>query len=638
MRIATRLRIISGVTTALLLVLAPVLVWSSIEFKKAKDDFVLADAIQDNLFERDSFRDQYFLYREERARLQWEQGKKKIEGLLRQARLQFKDESETDILDRLGRNDEDRAIIFQRIVDCTKALQAGAGNREVYEELDKRLASQLLVKAAAARNMTSALQEVASRRVEQRFKFLSIVIGCFAVALIIATNLASRQVGHLIRRRLAPLHTGAKIIADGNLDHRVNSGGADEFSELAVSVNEMTARLQSFTQKLEAELQAHQLTEIALQETQRDLLAVQRLSHVGNWRWDIRSDQHHWSEEIFAIYGRDPARGPAAYPEVKEYFTAESWQSLGAAVEQCLAEGGHYQCDAEVCRPDGQQRWILVFGEAVRDDQGEIVTLRGTVQDITKRKQAEAEILRSNTELEQFGYAISHDMRQPLRMISSYLQLLERSLKEPLDAKQQEYFRFAVDGAKRLDTMLVGLLEYSRIGRKGEAPTWVNSRSLIDDALLFLQVGIAEAQAAIDIGGDWPRLLANPNELLSLVQNLIGNAVKFRVDERRPEISVSSEIRGRRWRLRIADNGIGIDPKHAHELFQVFRRLHPRSTYEGSGIGLALCRRIVEHHGGRVWVESAGENQGSVFSVDLPIEAASRTPVPAAATYASAPA
>jgi light-regulated signal transduction histidine kinase (bacteriophytochrome) len=238
---------------------------------------------------------------------------------------------------------------------------------------------------------------------------------------------------------------------------------------------------------------------------------------------------------------------------------------------------------------------------------------------ITERKKYEEELKRSNAELEQFGYAISHDMRQPLRMISSYLQLIEISLSDQLDSEKRDYFNFAIDGAKRIDQMLVALLEYSRVGRMGELPRWIESRAVFDEALLFLQPAINEAQARLDISGDWPSIFVNHDEILRLMQNLIGNAAKFRVAGRTPEITITGKMGKNEWHLCVADNGIGLIPDQIKRLFQMFQRLQLRAVYEGNGVGLALCRKIVEHHKGRIWAESAGESQGSKFHVVLPV-------------------
>jgi light-regulated signal transduction histidine kinase (bacteriophytochrome) len=270
-------------------------------------------------------------------------------------------------------------------------------------------------------------------------------------------------------------------------------------------------------------------------------------------------------------------------------------------------------------RPDHSEFWGHLTGKRFFDASGQELGLIGVIVDINERKQAEMELLRSNTELEQFSYSISHDMRQPLRMISSYLQLLEKSLADQLDSDKREHFHFAIDGAKRLDAMLLGLLDYSRIGRKGEPPQWLESRSLLDEAMLYLQPAMTEAQATLHIEGRWPAVLVSPDEMLRLVQNLIGNALKFRLAGRAPEITVSSSLEGNRWLLCVADNGIGILPDQIGRLFQVFQRLQSRAAFEGTGIGLALCRKIAEHHGGRIWAESGGEGRGARFSIDIPV-------------------
>ena len=263
--------------------------------------------------------------------------------------------------------------------------------------------------------------------------------------------------------------------------------------------------------------------------------------------------------------------------------------------------------------------WVETFKTPVIDKNGNVLGTTGLARDITERKEYEEELKRSNAELEQFSYAVSHDMRQPLRVISSYLQLLEISIADQLDGEKRGYFDFAIEGAKRIDQMLVALLEYSRVGKMGEPPTWIESRALLDEALQFLQPAIAEAQAKVSIAGEWPRIFASHDEILRLLQNLIGNAAKYRIAGRAPEITVTGEVAGNEWRLCVADNGVGIIPDQIKRLFQVFQRLQSREAYEGTGIGLALCRKIAEHHKGRIWAESAGEGKGSKFCVVLPV-------------------
>ena len=270
-------------------------------------------------------------------------------------------------------------------------------------------------------------------------------------------------------------------------------------------------------------------------------------------------------------------------------------------------------------RHDGEYRWIFDHGVPRCDEQGVFLGYIGTCVDVTDHKEYEMELKRSNTELEQFSYAISHDLRQPLRMISSYLQLLEMSLTEQLEPEKRDYFNFAIEGAKRIDQMLVALLEYSRVGRMGEPFAWIDSRAVLDEALQYLQPALTEAGAQLEIMGDWPRIYASRDEILRLLQNLISNAAKYRVAGRIQRIVINSAQLENEWHLSISDNGVGIATGQINRLFQVFQRLHSRDTYEGTGIGLALCRKIAEHHRGRIWAESPGQQMGSKFCVALPV-------------------
>lgn len=230
------------------------------------------------------------------------------------------------------------------------------------------------------------------------------------------------------------------------------------------------------------------------------------------------------------------------------------------------------------------------------------------------------ELRESNAELEQFAYVASHDLRQPLRMINSYLQMLERRLAGQLDEDNKKMMDFATGGAQRLDEMLVSLLEYSRVGRKGQPMEVFSSRDAVNEALRFLKPEIEENQANIGIKGDnWPEVEASRDELTRLFQNLISNAVKYHPPQEKPEITL--EVQAKKegyWLFSVADQGIGIDPEQVDRLFKVFQRLQTRDKFEGTGVGLAICRKIVERHGGKIWVESEGEGQGSCFYFTLP--------------------
>ena len=308
-------------------------------------------------------------------------------------------------------------------------------------------------------------------------------------------------------------------------------------------------------------------------------------------------------------------------------LTAEEDRSRERAQFLELLDGGEgvRKLEQRYVSASGEPVWVNVSISLVRSEAGQTRYFLCAVTDISERKRWEqaltvltARLQASNAELEQFAYVASHDLRQPLRMIRSYVQMLERRLDDKLDDETRQMMRFTSDGATRLDEMLVSLLEYSRVGRKGEPMAEIDSEGAVMEALRFLEPSIREADAEVRVRGRWPRLVASRDEFTRLFQNLIGNAVKYRAPDRKPEIRVEVHADDGGWRFSVADNGIGIDPAQFDRLFRVFQRLHARDKYEGSGIGLAVSRKIVERHGGHIWVESEGPDQGTRFCFFLP--------------------
>lgn len=226
-----------------------------------------------------------------------------------------------------------------------------------------------------------------------------------------------------------------------------------------------------------------------------------------------------------------------------------------------------------------------------------------------------SELSRSNAELEQFAYVASHDLQEPLRMVASYTQLLARRYKGRLDADADEFITYASEGAIRMQTMINDMLSYSRVGTKGKdfAPT--NTQATLDRALQNLQAAIDESGAVVT-HGELPAVMADDSQLVQVFQNLIGNAIKFRKGAT-PHVHVSAEHKPDESIFSVRDDGIGIDPKHRDRLFVMFRRLHSSAEYPGTGIGLAICRKIVERHGGRIWFDSEPGN-GSTFHFTIP--------------------
>jgi signal transduction histidine kinase len=232
------------------------------------------------------------------------------------------------------------------------------------------------------------------------------------------------------------------------------------------------------------------------------------------------------------------------------------------------------------------------------------------------------ELARTNQDLEQFAYVASHDLQEPLRMVAAYTQLLAEKYKGKLDEQADKYIHYAVDGATRMQTLVQDLLAFSRSGREGTEMRVVDCNTAVQQAELNLEAAIRDNAAQIKCG-TLPTLYANPAQLRQVFQNLIGNAIKFRRADP-PSVQITAHQAGEEWIVTVADNGIGISPDHLNDIFAIFQRLHTREEYPGNGIGLAMCKRIIERHGGRIWVESE-KDRGTNFKFSLPVQKQTRT-------------
>jgi signal transduction histidine kinase len=230
-------------------------------------------------------------------------------------------------------------------------------------------------------------------------------------------------------------------------------------------------------------------------------------------------------------------------------------------------------------------------------------------------RQASLNLQRSNTDLEQFAYVASHDLFEPLRMVTSYLQLLRQQYRERLDQQADEFIDFAIDGAQRMEALIHDLLAYSRVDSRGRSFEPVDCQLALKTALVNLKVAIEESPAKI-IHGELPNVFGDRVQVTQVFQNLIGNALKFRSHDP-PRVELGASRREKDWVFSVKDNGIGIDPKDFDRVFVIFQRLHTRQEYPGTGIGLSLCKKIIERHGGRIWIEST-PGQGSTFFFTLP--------------------
>lgn len=319
-------------------------------------------------------------------------------------------------------------------------------------------------------------------------------------------------------------------------------------------------------------------------------------------------------------YSRDELLGQQVTNIIPEGFAerliADDLRSAEDALEQQIGTG----IELTARRKDGTDFPIELMLSPLAS--GDTILVTAAIRDITVRKKAEADLLqtvaelnRSNEELGQFAYLASHDLQEPLRMVASYTQLLSRRYKGRLDSDADEFIAFAVDGANRMQRLIEDLLSYSRVGTKGQPLVATSSEAALEQALANLDVAVAEHGAEVT-HDPLPVVLADEVQLIQLFQNLVGNAIKYQ-DSGVPKVHVSATRNGARmWTFSVKDNGLGIGPEYLEKVFGMFERLHRRDEYAGTGIGLAICRKIVERHGGEISVESQ-LGEGSTFHFAL---------------------
>ncbi|ELY60097.1 PAS/PAC sensor signal transduction histidine kinase [Natronococcus amylolyticus DSM 10524] len=267
-------------------------------------------------------------------------------------------------------------------------------------------------------------------------------------------------------------------------------------------------------------------------------------------------------------------------------------------------------------------RDLFVYTLPVRNANDEVYAGMVVSQDITERREYQRKLEESNERLEQFAYAASHDLQEPLRMVTSYLELVDNRYGDELDEDGEEFLEFAIDGAERMRQMIDGLLEYSRVDTHGDPFEPVDLDDILEDVLEDLQIRIDERNAEITTD-DLPCIDGDDSQLRQVFQNLLSNAIKYSEDEP-PQVDISATRDDEQWIISVQDNGIGIDPDEQERIFEVFQRLHTHEEHSGTGIGLALCRRIVERHGGNIWVES-GLDEGSTLSFTVPAVSGNKT-------------
>jgi len=367
------------------------------------------------------------------------------------------------------------------------------------------------------------------------------------------------------------------------------------------------------------ELKAEVVERQRAQEELRKQAELLDLTHDSIILRDLHGRTTFWNRGAEEQYGwkQEEVLGQVTHTLLQTKFPI-SLEEL----QQKLRDEGRWEGELTHRTRGGGEIVVASRHVVQRDRDGTPLAILEINNDITERRRAEEdlkrhveELARSNAELEQFAYVASHDLQEPLRMVASYTQLLARRYRDRLDSTAEEFIDYAVDGARRMQNLINDLLTYSRVGTRGKEFAPTDCGKVLETAIANLQTAIEENGAAV-AQDPLPIVMADDSQMLQLLQNLVANAVKFHGAEP-PRVHVSARRQAKDWLFAVRDNGIGIDSAHQQRIFTIFQRLHGKAEYPGTGIGLAICKKIVERHGGRIWVESQAGN-GSTFHFTIP--------------------
>lgn len=446
------------------------------------------------------------------------------------------------------------------------------------------------------------------------------VVFGIALAAAGAIALAAFFFARTLTRPLRKLVAGSEEIGRGNLELQVGTSARDEIGSLSRAFDRMTGQLKTTTVSRDELARERDFSDAVINSLPGVFYLIDREGRLVRWNRNL---------ELVAACSAEEVAGMS----LLEFFPGEERQLVRERIQLAFIEG-ESALEASLQAKNGQRLPFYLTGLRVRIGPREL--LAGVGIDISARRQAEEdllrlnkELLRSNRELEQFAYVASHDLQEPLRVVSSYTQLLAERYEGKLDEDADDFIGYAVDGANRMQRLIQDLLTYSRVTTRGKPPELFEAREALEDALANLQGVIEDTGAKISIG-ELPRVLADRAQLVQLFQNLVGNALKFHkpgeppvVDLHAnsgkaapPEVWTGGEPSRKWWTFSVSDRGIGIDPKYFGRVFEIFQRLHSSDEYPGTGIGLALCKRIVERHGGTIRVESE-PGKGATFTFTL---------------------
>ena len=377
-------------------------------------------------------------------------------------------------------------------------------------------------------------------------------------------------------------------------------------------------------------------TETELREKQIQLLEAERMVNIGNWSWNIETNEMEWSEGLYQIYNLSPLTVKPHYDIFTEYIFADDRKEVLRKIDEAVKHQTSYEASFRIV-DNGNIRNVNIIGNPKIDFENNLVGYFGVTQDVTEQKnyqnqiiQQAEELKRSNEDLEQFAYVASHDLQEPLRKIRAFGDRLKTKFSDKLEGTGVDYINRMENAAERMQILINDLLTFSRVSRTNKEFVKHDLTDILEEVLEDLETKINDTEGQVKFD-KLPEIVCNPSEIKRLFQNIIGNSLKFQKPGIPPLVTVKSEIvkaadlkedfpvgGNRKFvRLIIKDNGIGFQEKYQDRIFNVFQRLHGRSQYKGTGIGLAICRKVVANHEGHIMAKGE-ENKGAEFIIVLP--------------------
>ncbi len=353
-----------------------------------------------------------------------------------------------------------------------------------------------------------------------------------------------------------------------------------------------------------------------LKESEQRFRSVLDSSLDAIYRFNLKTGRYEYvSPAIKTVLGYSPEEWSSmSFEQTTDLIHPDDIPEVNKALARLLDEGT-VEYEYRLRDKSGEYRWVSNHLSLAKDDSGRPLYRDGAISDVTERKKAENELIRSNSELQQFAYVASHDLQEPLRMVTIYLGLLEKKYADQLDEKAKQYMDFAIDGGLRAKDLINDLLDFTRVDSQARPITRTDMEKVLEKVLTGLSIKIKEEHATIT-HDELPTIYADEVQIMQVLQNLISNAIKFHGDEA-PIVNIGCEDMGDRFLFSVSDNGIGIDPQYKDKVFVLFQRLQTRDKYEGTGIGLAIAKKVVERHGGKIWFESE-VGKGTTFYFTIP--------------------